>query len=623
MQRHQEAGEQKHLVYEKEVRRARKEAFKSSSTLVQMQEELKTARNRFTLMREGVEEHKRKVEARDEQILEAQSAQINLQQEVDELKQKLKLVEEERDTLKTSLKQEELAKIAAEGKIPLPPSTPDAEFASPKKKRTKLSPMPQKRCFSNKENQDPVDWYVYPEWMGGELQTLRDQVRGLDWAHKNALEAIDFMQVECQLKICPCRRAEAKGETYMYKPNLMEMIEQSAKDTGIPLGHTPKKQKKPLARSASQRPRDEDVVMTETAATENEDATPETQKSNEAEKPLLDTQVESSKDQTETEELDTQVESPKEQTGAEDEIVEFSPQTGTFRRISGMVQPLDSTPSSPQNSPSPRGRSPAPASLAPPLDPSSNPESPSMISVGDPESRPSDQGHRVSDECMVLPQSTPSTPQAAASPHAGSEETQTTPQARSFPSPLEFPPTPGADLTLTAPLNFHIPNHFAHPSKPHDAEQAIEDDGVDSFVADLQDEPLQTPTTPHGHPSLASPLAVPKTADARMNASTVPFDRAPSPPNLAASTNTRLVEHTTTVTIPLADPANSPKKFPYSPGASKTREEALESIKRWRKGRSQSVTARIGGTPRRVVSGVEVRRDISAPTPMRTKSRGA
>ena len=192
-------------LYEKEVRRARKEAFKSSSALVKLQEELKSARNRFTLMREEVEVQRRKVGAREQETFAAQYQLVGLQEEIETLGQQKKVIEEERDALKTSLKEEEVARIAAEGRIALPVSREGDEFASPKKKS-----RPAKRD-SFKENVDP-EFSAEKE----EIAALKDELRLEQRIRQKAENQIDFMKMECQFQCCSCRVAERQGVEYLH-----------------------------------------------------------------------------------------------------------------------------------------------------------------------------------------------------------------------------------------------------------------------------------------------------------------------------------------------------------------------------------------------------------------------
>ncbi|KAL8729094.1 MAG: hypothetical protein Q9181_005114 [Wetmoreana brouardii] len=205
-------------VYEKEVRRARKEAFKSSSALVKLQEELKTTRNRYTLMREEVDVQKRKVENKEQEAFVSQYQLVGLQEELDIARQQIRTVEEERDALKTSLAQEEVARIAAEGKIALPPAEGSDGFASPRKRRRE----------SLKENIDPeLDSDLDIDAMDAEveengLENVKEELRIEKRLRTRANGLIDFMKMECQFQCCPCRVAEQQGTQYIHDGRLEE-----------------------------------------------------------------------------------------------------------------------------------------------------------------------------------------------------------------------------------------------------------------------------------------------------------------------------------------------------------------------------------------------------------------
>ncbi|KAL9597748.1 MAG: hypothetical protein Q9219_004942 [cf. Caloplaca sp. 3 TL-2023] len=208
---HQTKGTQTHAqgVYEKEVRRARKEAFKSSSALVKLQEELKTTRNRYTLMREEVDVQKRKVENKEQETFAAQYQLVGIQEELETTRRTIKVVEEERDALKTNLKREEVARVAAEGKIALPPSQEPDEFSSPKKRRRE----------SKKENVDPAE----ADSAGGHLvEVLREELRVEKRMRLQSDDLIEFMKMECQFQCCSCRIAEEEGTQYIHDGRFQE-----------------------------------------------------------------------------------------------------------------------------------------------------------------------------------------------------------------------------------------------------------------------------------------------------------------------------------------------------------------------------------------------------------------
>ena len=213
LQRTKETHTHAQALYEKEVRRARKEAFKSSSALVKTQEELKSARNRFTLMREEVEVQRRKVDTREQEAFAAQYQLAGLQEEVESLRQQKRIIEDERDALKTSLKEEEIARIAAEGKIALPVSREGEEFASPKKSRVVA------RDDSFKENIDPRGSDEHAE-----LEAARNELRMERRLRQRMDDQIHFMKMECQFQCCSCRVAERQGVKFLHDGDSAKLI---------------------------------------------------------------------------------------------------------------------------------------------------------------------------------------------------------------------------------------------------------------------------------------------------------------------------------------------------------------------------------------------------------------
>ncbi|KAL8770589.1 MAG: hypothetical protein Q9194_005123 [Teloschistes cf. exilis] len=210
-------------VYEKEVRRARKEAFKSSSALVKTQEELKTSRNRYTLMREEVEVQRRKVERTKQETFTSQYQLVGLQEEVVQAKQQIKVIEEERDALKTNLAQEEAARIAAEGKIALPPAEGPEEFGSPKRRRRESL---KENIDPNIDPNDDLDLdFDTPEGVEEDLlESLKGELRAEKRLRKRADGLIEFMKMECQFNCCPCRIAEQQGTRYVHDGRMEEQM---------------------------------------------------------------------------------------------------------------------------------------------------------------------------------------------------------------------------------------------------------------------------------------------------------------------------------------------------------------------------------------------------------------
>lgn len=144
--------------------------------------------------------------------VDVEVARDQLGEENQTLKDRLRLVEGERDALKTSLKEEEVLRIAAEGCIPLPTTTTEEydEFSSPVR-----SPRKQRtpECDDNdKENVAPKKAVV-------ELKLAQQELVAEKRLRERAQEQIDFMKMECQFRCCSCRIADLKGSHYVHDNN--------------------------------------------------------------------------------------------------------------------------------------------------------------------------------------------------------------------------------------------------------------------------------------------------------------------------------------------------------------------------------------------------------------------
>lgn len=201
-------------IYEKEVRRARKEAFKSSSALVNLQEELKSTRNRYTLMREEVDVQRRKVVDEEKKATAALGQLCGLQESLESLLQQVKVIEQERDALKINLQEEEVVRIAAQGAVALPASPEGDEFASPRKRRHRES---------LKENMDPQA----PE-VEDQLLMLKEELRTQKRMRLRADDQVHFMKMECQFQCCSCRVAERRGVEYIHDNSMAQKISKAA-----------------------------------------------------------------------------------------------------------------------------------------------------------------------------------------------------------------------------------------------------------------------------------------------------------------------------------------------------------------------------------------------------------
>ena len=265
------------------------------------------------------------------------------------------------------------------------------------------------------------------------------------------------------------------------------------------------------------------------------------------------------------------------------ELIEFSPSTGTFRKVSAAIASMRDLPPLP-SSPTPSGAS---KSLATSLQPHAPSTSPSLLDLVDSQSS--------SENCQVIP----SLPVSANSSF-------NVPQPR----PQTAPKTPRA-LPDLPPISTRAPKTAPQPmSAPLSAPFRPSVSATNSAAP-----------TPIPHISSARTITTTYTTSVPLSGSgDSPYKPLAARPKSVAEgliSGTRSGSSASVSSAPEGQgPARGRQAYPYSPGATKTKEEALQAIQRWREGRARarSVTAP-NATPRRppVVKG-EPRRDISAPS---------
>ncbi|CVK87239.1 uncharacterized protein FMAN_05657 [Fusarium mangiferae] len=194
-------------LWEKEIRRARKETFKTQSSIVKLQEELKSARTNAKMIDENFKREKARSKVREQEAFEARYQIVGVQEQLDQALERIKLVEQERDAYKTAAKNEEVARIAAEGRIPLPPQDADDEFGSPNKDKSRVSRDPRVSLST-------MD-IISSEASEVEIEELSTQLQWERQRADRAHEMIEFLQAECHLRCCACskstRRASAEA----------------------------------------------------------------------------------------------------------------------------------------------------------------------------------------------------------------------------------------------------------------------------------------------------------------------------------------------------------------------------------------------------------------------------
>ena len=133
---------------------------------------------------------------REQEAFAARYQLVGVQEELAQMAEKIKLVEQERDALRTVAKNEEVARIAAEGRIPLPVSHEDDEFASPKKKRSRMSLDLITRSAASEEELDDIKMML--EWEKRNAKRAHDQV--------------EFLEIQCKLNCCASKPSHQVSE---------------------------------------------------------------------------------------------------------------------------------------------------------------------------------------------------------------------------------------------------------------------------------------------------------------------------------------------------------------------------------------------------------------------------
>lgn len=275
---------------------------------MKLQEELKSARNKYTLMREEVDVQRRKVNTTEHESFAAQYQLVELQEEMEKRKQQNKVIEEERDILKISLQKEEIARTALEQTIALPISSDGEVLASPRKR--------SRRSESMKENVDPEA----PK-LPDQLESVKEQLRMEKRMRLRADDKVHFMKMECQFQCCSCRIAERQGLEYVHDDTWATQMAEIASKTA-------KEQERPPSATATVSPPEQIAQPALAPAQYQQPSTPPRQLSLERE-------------------------------NTDQELLSFSPTMGTFSKVPSPIKPSFSPPTqqTPAPQPTPQAKS--------------------------------------------------------------------------------------------------------------------------------------------------------------------------------------------------------------------------------------------------------------------------
>ncbi|KAI5864390.1 hypothetical protein GGS23DRAFT_497360 [Durotheca rogersii] len=247
-------------IWEKEIRQARKEVFRTQSSIVKLQEELKAARNAYKSVEECLARERDLSKAREQEAFASRHQLAEVHDQLEKSLERIEFVEQERDAYKAAAQSEEIARVAAEGRLPLPPEEPNSEFASPKKgARVSLSTADISSSAASE----------------AEIEEL---TRLWQWEKQRADRAqdhLEFVQAECQLRCCP--RARARPRRSLQTPGRHERQKSvpivDAADLVI-LGQEPRSSVKPASEETKPQPEPQPQFRPEPPREEREPSQP-------------------------------------------------------------------------------------------------------------------------------------------------------------------------------------------------------------------------------------------------------------------------------------------------------------------------------------------------------------
>ncbi|KAL2824128.1 hypothetical protein BDW59DRAFT_147875 [Aspergillus cavernicola] len=369
------------IVFEKEIRKARKEAFRAGSILVKTQEELKHTRAEAKGLKDEVESEREAKENAKQEAFERAYTIAGLTEELEELKGRLRTAEATNDAItlqrarEQELKRQDIGRMSlAEGDLSLimtpsprkpkrPADDTDDDFwtsTDPAVNHDTPSKRPRLSDIA-----PPLDGYYYPtpesieelvEYMEANLKYERQ-------ARRKAEELVEFCKVSCMFEACDCRIREreenaARAKKLAAQQKSQEQLEEHEhKNREIACGE------KNAPRDAIQGPLETDVREEEVQEAEVQGK--EAQK--EFLEELQEEQVQEGRvEEEEVEEEEVEEEEVEEEEVEEEEVEEeeeevaeplitFSPVTGTFRSI----------PSPTRQSPQKQAQNPVPLDLQP------------------------------------------------------------------------------------------------------------------------------------------------------------------------------------------------------------------------------------------------------------------
>lgn len=230
-------------IFEKEIRKARKEAFRAGSTVVKLQEELKHSKSESKALQEEVAAERYAKDKAKQEAFERAYTLAGLTEELEVLKGKLQSMEtaNHSNTLEIrahEIRREDFGRLSlAEG---------DLAFLATPRRPKRVAPdsvrSPAPEIEANDAAQDtppkrqrlsqvksPVEFQGTPTATSDmDVEAMEDLKDELGFERRRRVEAeemVHFLNIECQFERCSCRIAEREGRRYIYDADYFEKFQ--------------------------------------------------------------------------------------------------------------------------------------------------------------------------------------------------------------------------------------------------------------------------------------------------------------------------------------------------------------------------------------------------------------
>ncbi|CAG7982305.1 unnamed protein product [Penicillium salamii] len=225
---------QERSIFEKEIRKARKEAFRAGSTVVKLQEELKHAKSEVKSLKEELAAERDSKDRAKQEAFERAYALAGLTEELELLKEKFRALETENhsSTLEVQahqIRKEDFGRLSlVEGDLaflntprrPKRAAAGSARSPAPERDEDLVEATPPKRPRLSEcgpvVDEQPATETAPAEADENMFEELQEELLFERRRRAAAEDMVHFLNIECQFERCSCRIAESQGRRYIY-----------------------------------------------------------------------------------------------------------------------------------------------------------------------------------------------------------------------------------------------------------------------------------------------------------------------------------------------------------------------------------------------------------------------